>query len=94
MLFYVIIIVLYCIYLASACLLNETIRINSLVHLLTCSGLLSLNLDICLHNGPVSARVYSLHSNCRNWYYVRGCGVSDLFPLVITMGVGSSKFRG
>ena len=30
MLFYVIIIVLYCIYLASACLLNETIRINSL----------------------------------------------------------------
>ena len=37
MLFYVIIIVLYCIYLASACLLNETIRINSLVHLFTCS---------------------------------------------------------
>ena len=36
MLFYVIIIVLYCIYLASACLLNETIRINSLVHLFTC----------------------------------------------------------
>ena len=35
MLCYVIIIVLYCIYLASACLLNEYIRINSLVHLFT-----------------------------------------------------------
>ena len=36
MLCYGIIVVLYCIYLASACLLNETIRINSLVHF-TCS---------------------------------------------------------
>ena len=33
--------------------------------------------------------IHCLHSDCSNWYYVRGCDDSGLRLLVITMGEGS-----